>query len=127
MAEQSVSRDVELARNRVVDKKIRSVHVYGVNSLKTLDPPLDELVGDQVVDFVAQDDVRRVELVCRNYIVAIDLARTGRLIVLSDAGTWRPGSGSPMPTGRVIFDDGTGIDLKEPAKTKRITFAVRRR
>lgn len=127
MTKQSISYDVELARDRAVGKKIRYVRVYGVNSLKTLAPSLDELVGDQVVDFVAHEDVRRVELVCGNYIIDIDLARTGRLMILSEADIWTPGSGSPMPTGRLIFDDGTGIDLKEPAKTKRITFAVRRR
>ncbi|MEV4630463.1 hypothetical protein AB0J90_29785 [Micromonospora sp. NPDC049523] len=127
VGEAPISQDVQKVRERVAGKKIGSFRVYGINSLKTLDPPLDALVGDQVVDLLAKDDVRRVELVCLDHIIDIDLARTGRLTALGEAGAWSPAGGGSMPTGRLIFDDGTGLDFKEPAKTKRVTFAVRRR
>ncbi|WP_432976881.1 hypothetical protein [Dactylosporangium sp. CA-233914] len=127
MGETPVSQDVQVVREQVAGKRIESLRVYGINSLKTLDPRLDNLAGDQIVDLLAQDDARRVELVCRDHIIDIDLARTGRLAALREAGVWNPAGGGPMPTGRLIFDDGTGLDFKEPAKTKRITFAVRRR
>lgn len=127
MAEAPVPHETRVIRERVVGKKIGSFRVYGINSLKTLDPPLDVLAGAQVESLLVEDDIRRVELVCGDYVIDIDLARTGRLLVLREADTWTPGDGDPMPTGRLIFDDGTGIDFKEPAKTKRITFVVRRR
>lgn len=127
MGEAPISQDGQAVRDRVAGKKIGSFQVYGINSLKTLDPPLDALIGEEVVDLLAQSDGRRVELVCHDHTIEIDLARTGRLAVVGEARAWSPTDGGPMPTGRLIFDDGTGLDFKEPAKTKRITFAVRRR
>ncbi|MGI5147199.1 hypothetical protein ACQEVC_12590 [Plantactinospora sp. CA-294935] len=116
-----------MAREWVAGKKIESFRVYGVNSLKTLAPALDDLVGDQVVDLVAQDDARRVDVVCRDHVIAVELERTGKMAALREAAAWSPAAGTPMPTGRMTFEDGTGFDFREPAKTKRITFAVRRR
>ncbi|WP_147376327.1 hypothetical protein [Micromonospora radicis] len=121
------SQEVNMAREWVAGKKIESFRVYGVNSLKTLAPSLDDLVGDQIVDLVAQDDARRVDVVCRDHVIAVDLERTGKLAALREAAAWSPAAGTPMPTGRMTFEDGTGLDFREPAKTKRITFAVRRR
>jgi hypothetical protein len=127
MRQAPVSQDVQQVRERVAGRKIASFRVYGVNSLKTLDPPIDDLVGDEVVDLVPQEGTSRVEMICRDHNVDIDLARTGRLTTLPDAGPWSPSNGGPMPTARVIFDDGSGLDFREPAKTKRIAFSLRRR
>lgn len=127
MSEAPGAQSAQRVRARVVGKIISSFRVYGINSLKTLDPSLDALIGDQIVDLLAQADGRRVELVCRDHVIDIDLARTGKLAGLDEASPWNLAGGGPMPTGRLIFGDNTGLDFKEPAKTKRITFAVRRR
>ncbi|MEU8015986.1 hypothetical protein AB0B74_08470 [Micromonospora parva] len=127
MGKALASQEINMAREWVAGKKIESFRVHGVNSLKTLVPSLDDLVGDQVVDLVAQDDARRVDMVCRNHVITIDLERAGRMAALREGAAWSPTAGTSMPTGRMTFEDGTGLDFREPAKTKRITFAVRRR
>lgn len=53
------------------------------------------------------------------------MARTGIVVALQKALAWKASEKSPMPTARVLFSDGSALDFKEPAKTKRITFTIR--
>ena len=56
--------------------------------------------------------------------VRMDLQRTGRVAWLRDAAAWQASSRAPLPSVRLLLDDGTGLDLTEPAKTKRISVSV---
>src|SRR5581483_3384089 len=93
VGEAPISQDVQAVHDRVAGKRIGSFQVYGINSLKTLDPPLDALIGDEVMDLLAQSDGRRIELVCHDHMIEIDLARTGRLAVVGGARAWNPADG----------------------------------
>lgn len=99
------------------------LQVLGINSLKSLSPTLDGLVGDTVegVDVVE----RILTLRTSRHLITFDLQRTGKVVWLSSSEPFRAGSG-PMPTVRLIANDGA-LDLTEPAKTKRITVVVSER
>ncbi|WP_326561223.1 hypothetical protein [Micromonospora sp. NBC_01796] len=83
-------------------------------------------MGEQIVDLVVKADARQLTIVSDAHTIEIDLAWTGTVIPLrKDVAPWRLSDGIAMPTVRLVFDDGTGIDFREPAKTKRITVSVR--
>jgi hypothetical protein len=111
-------------RTHIDGKTIAFVQVCGINSLKTVDPPLPALAGDVVVDLVTDEQARSLHVVLGNHVLILDLARTGTATTLQSATTWSPTDGQPMPTVRIGFTDHTGLDLKEPAKTKRITLTI---
>ena len=56
-------------------------------------------------------------------ICVLDLARTGAARRVSGTDEWRLGQG-PMPTLRMVFEDGEAIDFYEPGKTKRISIRL---
>jgi len=112
----------ELLADQLVGRSIRQLQVLGVNSLKTVTPGPDELVGEQVRS--AHCEERVVIISTAAYRVRIDLQRTGRVTWLSSADAWRASSGVSLPSVRLLLDDGTGLDLTEPAKTKRISVSV---
>jgi hypothetical protein len=58
------------------------------------------------------------------YEIRVDLQRTGRVTWLKGANAWELSSGVPLPTVRLLLDDGSGLDFTEPAKTKRITVSL---
>lgn len=108
---------LRLIDDDVIGRMIATFEVFGVNSLKTVSPPPGALAGD-VIDAAAFDGDGRLQLTLQRARVEIDLARTGGLeFGVGDADGARP-------TGRVSFVDGSRLDFKEPAKTKRITFSV---
>ena len=104
-------------------KRITVLQVLGINSLKSLTPPVEALVGDAIEGSYVAD--RILTLRTSSHQVTFDLQRTGKVIWLSSAEPFRLGTG-PTPTVRLITDDGT-VDLAEPAKTKRITVVVNER
>jgi hypothetical protein len=120
----SITRDVPSLRQHVVGKKISFVQICGINSLKTLYPTPDDLAGSRVVDLVVDESRRHLVLVTDGHRVMADLARTGTAVPLVKADPWTVAGGGSMPTARIVFEDGTGLDFREPAKTKRITFTI---
>jgi len=112
----------DLLTGQLVGRSIRQLQVLGVNSLKTVTPPADALVGEQVR--TARCDERIIGISTTAYEIRIDLQRTGRVTWLKSADAWRMSSGVPLPSARLLLDDGSGLDFTEPAKTKRITVAL---
>jgi hypothetical protein len=112
----------ELLAGHLVGRSIRQLQVLGVNSLKTVTPRPDVLVDAEVRS--ARCEGRIITISTAAHEVRIDLQRTGRVALLSDADAWQPSTRAPLPSVRLLLDDGTGLDLTEPAKTKRISVSV---
>jgi hypothetical protein len=108
---------------RLHRKRIALLQVLGINSLKSLTPPLDALVGEAIEGSEVAD--RILTLHTSGHLVTLDLQRTGKVVWLASSEPCRPAAG-PMPTVRLITEDGT-VDFTEPAKTKRITVVVEER
>lgn len=112
----------DLLAGQLVGRFIGQVQVLGVNSLKTITPPADALAGEQVHS--AHSEERIIVIATTAYEIRIDLQRTGRVAWLKSAQPWRVSSGTPLPTVRLLLDDGSGLDFTEPAKTKRVTVSL---
>jgi hypothetical protein len=112
----------ELLADHLVGRSIRQLQVLGVNSLKTVTPRPDVLAGAEVRS--ARCEGRIITISTAAHEVRIDLQRTGRVVLLSDADAWQPSSRAPLPSVRLLLGDGTGLDLTEPAKTKRISVSL---
>ena len=112
----------DLLAEQLIGRSIRQLQVLGVNSLKTVMPSTAELVGEQVVSTRCEGRVIAVSTAA--YEIRVDLQRTGRVTWLVGADVWQVSSSAPLPTVRLLLDDGTGLDFTEPAKTKRITVSL---
>ena len=108
----------DLLAGQLVGRSIRQLQVLGVNSLKTISPSADELVGEHVRS--AHCEERVIAISTTAYEIRVDLQRTGRVTWLQSAEAWQLSSGVPLPTVRLLLDDGSGLDFTEPAKTKRV-------
>lgn len=104
--------------------EIAELQVLGINSLKSLSPMPDALAGQTVT--ATEVATRVVAIRTTDYQVVIDLQRTGRLIWLTKAQSYEFVAGASRPTVRILLAGGTGLDLTEPVKTKRITVAISR-
>ena len=107
-----------LLAGQLVGRSIRQLQVLGVNSLKTVSPSADELVGEHVRS--ARYEERVIAISTTAFEIRIDLQRIGRVIWLEEADAWQLSSGVPLPTVRLLLDDGSGLDFTESAKTKRV-------
>ncbi|MFF9130420.1 hypothetical protein [Streptomyces sp. NPDC014806] len=107
---------------RLKGKKIAMLQVLGVNSLKSVSPLPEALVGEAVtkVDVVE----RIINMHTAGHRISFDLQRTGRVVPLESAEPYRLAAGASRPTVRLLMADGSGLDLTEPAKTKRITVTI---
>ncbi len=103
-------------------QEIETLQVLGINSLKSMAPMPEGLAGD-VVESAAVVD-RLITVVTSAHQIVFDLQRTGRLAWLKEAAPHAMTAGSSRPTVRVVFANGQGLDLTEPAKTKRITVTI---
>lgn len=123
MALAQTADDIESTIERLYGRRITLLQVLGINSLKSLTPPADAVVGDTVegIDVAA----RTLTLRTSRHLITFDLQRIGKVVWLSSSDPFRVGCG-PMPTVRLITDGGA-VDLIEPAKTKRITVVVNER
>lgn len=108
--------------DQLVGRSIRQLQVLGVNSLKTISPSVDELFGEQVQS--ARCEERVIAIWTPSYEIRVDLQRTGRVTWLKSADPWQLSSGMPLPTVRLLLDDGSGLDFTEPAKTKRVAVTL---
>jgi hypothetical protein len=112
----------DLLAAQLVGRSIRQLQVLGINSLKTISPSADKLVGEQVHD--ARCEERIIDISTTGYEIRVDLQRTGRVTWLQTAVAWQMSSGVPLPTVRLLLDDGSGLDFTEPAKTKRVALSL---
>ena len=111
-----------LLAGQLVGRSIRQLQVLGVNSLKTITPSADALVGERVRS--AHCEERVIVISTTAYEVRIDLQRTGRVTWLKSADVWQVSSGVSLPSMRLLLDDGSGLDFAEPARTKRISVSL---
>ncbi|WP_108933339.1 hypothetical protein [Streptomyces ardesiacus] len=114
--------EIEPLLEPLTGQKIAALQVLGINSLKTLSPPLEALAGEVVTAADVVDRTLRVDTT--SHVISFDLQRTGRVILLESAEPYRFVAGANRPTVRLLMVDGTGLDLIEPAKTKRITVTI---
>ena len=107
---------------RLYGQRITVLQVLGINSLKSLAPMPDVLAGDQIVGSAVNERIFTIET--DKHQVSFDLQRTGRLVWLTTAEPYVLAAGSTRPTVRLVLSTGIGLDLTEPAKTKRITVTI---
>jgi hypothetical protein len=114
--------EIQTVLERLHGREIAGLQVLGINSLKSLSPMPDALAGEIVT---ASELTDRIFTVHTNSIsMTCDLQRTGRLVWLDTAEPYRLAAGTSRPTARLLMADGSGLDLTEPAKTKRITVTL---
>ncbi|MGW9068112.1 hypothetical protein ACWGQT_01520 [Streptomyces yangpuensis] len=103
-------------------RTITALQVLGINSLKSASPPPEALAGEVVsaVEIVE----RTININTAGHLITFDLQRTGRVVLHEAAEPFRLAAGTTRPTVRLLMDDGSGLDLIEPAKTKRITATI---
>ena len=112
----------ELLAGHLAAGQSDSSKFLGSTHSKPVTPRPDVLVGAEVRS--ARCEGRIITISTAAHEVRIDLQRTGRVVLLSDADAWQPSSRAPLPSVRLLLDDGTGLDLTEPAKTKRISVSL---
>lgn len=117
--------EIQSILNRTHGQVIDLLQVLGVNSLKTIDPPTDDLVGTTIR--ASRVSGRTFCLVTEAFEVTVDLERTGKAVWLDATQPYQFSPGALRPTVRLILKGGSGIELTEPAKTKRITVRLSRR
>lgn len=108
--------------DRLRGREIAKLQVLGINSLKSLSPTPEALTGEIVSGSDVVDRILTVRTA--NLSITFDLQRTGRLVWLESAEPYRLVAGTSRPTVRLLLADGSGLDMTEPAKTKRITVAL---
>jgi hypothetical protein len=108
--------------DRLHGREIAFLQVIGINSLKSLSPMPAAVIGEVVTASEVAD--RIVTVRTASHSIAFDLQRTGRLVWLDSAEPWRLVAGASRPTVRLLLADGSGLDLTEPTKTKRITLTL---
>lgn len=114
---------VRALETSVVGRTIERLEIFGVNALKTLTPLPSAATGATVVSVGYSED-GRLHLTCEQLAIEVDFARTGGIEVSPSLEAWRAEGRSIPPTGRLLLVDGSGVDFKEPGRTKRITFAL---
>ncbi len=114
--------EIQAILARLEGKEIADLQVLGINSLKSFSPMPDALTGDTIEASAVSD--RLFTVTTTHHDVAVDLQRTGKVVWLAKAEPYVMAVGSARPTVRLVLTNGQGLDLTEPAKTKRITVTV---
>ena len=107
---------------RLEGQMISRLQVLGINSLKSTAPMPDAVAGDVIASTSVED--RLFAISTADHQVVFDLQRTGKLVWLDSAAPYVTAPRVARPTVRLILADGQGLDLTEPAKTKRITVTI---
>ena len=105
-----------------VGKKVERVELHSLSALKTFDPPLDALVGRPMTAVE-----RRGKFLCPNFDgmwLALHLSRSGWVRWRADIRTLKPGPKKGPLALRARLDDGSGFDVTEAAKEKRLSIHV---
>lgn len=103
-------------------RTVAQVLVHGINSLKSLEVPLDALAG-QTIGRLSLTREATFELGIGDHVLEIDLQRAGTMQWSADLRPWSFGKPS-MPTGQILLVGGDGVNFVESARTKRIAFRV---
>jgi hypothetical protein len=122
MATIQTSDEIQALLARLEGQQIATLEVLGINSLKSTSPMPDALAGDAVESTNVEG--RLFSITTTNHQVMFDLQRTGKIVWLPSAARYAMTAGSARPTVRLVLADGRGLDLIEPAKTKRITVTI---
>lgn len=117
---QSMSEILTLLQ-RLVGESVSQFQVLGVNSLKSVLPTPQDLVGSTITAVSADEGDLTITL--GDVSAAVDLQRTGRLVWLDAAPSARIGQPN-CPTLRLILQSGSALDFTEPARTKRISVTL---
>lgn len=117
---------------RCVGKKVERVELHSLSALKTFDPPLDGLVGRTMTAVE-----RRGKFLCAAFgregsgppegdriWLALHLSRSGWVRWREDIRTLKPGPKRGPLAMRAHLDDGSGFDVTEAAKEKRLSVHV---
>lgn len=107
---------------RLHGQKIAALQVLGINTLKSVSPLPEALVEETVTGLEVAG--RTLRIVTAHYEITIDLQRTGKVVWLDTAEPYGLVPGSARPTVRLLLVGGAGLDLTEPARTKRITVTL---
>ncbi|MEU5673054.1 hypothetical protein ABZ749_22370 [Micromonospora sp. NPDC047753] len=114
--------EIQAVLDRLQGEEIATLQVLGINSLKSTTPLPEALVGDTVESTSVENRV--VTITTTRYAIVFDLQRTGKLVWLDGVQPYLMVAGSLRPTARLLLASGKGLDLTEPAKTKRITVTL---
>lgn len=114
--------EIQAILDRLQGEEIATLQVLGINSLKSTSPLPEAIVGDAVESTSVES--RLVSITTSLHAIVFDLQRTGKLVWLESAQPYVMVAGTSRPTARLLLASGKGLDLTEPAKTKRITVAV---
>lgn len=122
MAATQTPDEIQTILARLEGEEISALQVLGINSLKSHSPMPEALQGDKIESTAVFD--RHVTLITTAHEVAFDLQRTGKLVWLPEAKPHAVTARSARPTVRLILASSHGVDLIEPAQTKRITVTL---
>ncbi|RNI00956.1 hypothetical protein EEZ25_18270 [Micromonospora aurantiaca] len=114
--------EIQAVLDRLQGEEIATLQVLGINSLKSTTPLPEALVGDTVESTSVENRV--VAITTTRYAIVFDLQRTGKLVWLDGVQPYLMVAGSLRPTARLLLASGRGLDLTEPARTKRITVTL---
>ena len=117
--------EIQSLLTRLKGREITTLQVLGINSLKSVSPTPDALAGELIESTNVEE--RFFTVTTAGHQMVFDLQRTGKLVWLNSATPYVATARSPRPTVRLILSDGQGIDLTEPARTKRITITLVKR
>ncbi|MCM4082019.1 hypothetical protein [Paractinoplanes hotanensis] len=114
--------EIQAILDRLRGEVIATLQVLGINSLKSTSPLPEAVVGDAVERTSVES--RLVSITTSLHVIVFDLQRTGKLVWLENAQPYVMVAGASRPTVRLLLASGQGLDLTEPAKTKRVTVTV---
>ena len=107
---------------RCVGKTLDLVQLHSLSALKTFDPPLDALQGRTMTAVE-----RRGKFLCPGFgglWLALHLSRSGWVRWREDVRTLKPGPKKGPLALRARLEDGSGFDVTEAAKEKRLSIHV---
>lgn len=121
MSDDRVASATKLIREELLGEEIASWECHSVNGTKSI-LQLSALKGEMLTG--VDDEGGLLRLTTHRYVVSIDLARTGRVVLQRQLEPWVPSPSKRPPTARLVLASGRGVDFVEPGKTKRIAFTV---
>ncbi len=107
---------------RAVGRAVARVHLVSFMALKTVDPPLDALLGLELTDVVRRGKFLAVGT--DGLWLAFHLARAGWVAWKDVQPTTLPRPGKGPLALRVVLDDGSGFDLTEAGTQRKLAIYV---
>jgi len=108
----------EVLTDRVVGRKIAAVHAFHPGILKTVEPGLDSLVGNSIME-ISRQGKHLVFTLSDNLHMVVHLMLTGRLILC------RSNTRATKASGCLItFEDGEDLRIIENATIRRVRLHI---